>query len=551
MSARRRETWLLVTAHPDDEAMFFLPTLRHLLGSTHRTVRVLCLSNGDYRAEADGPVRTRELSAACAVLGLDAGAATILNGKAVGIADGPDAWRPELVSRAVLEHLRDKMSSAFSGEGKPKEGAPSWRVLTKETAPSLTPKRCVHSINLLTFDEGGVSGHPNHVDSYRGIHHLLHETCHISRGNAQSKVEPTAKLWLYPDAAVAHKETRHDMIELEVSVYTLRTIANPFHKYFLWVFVDIMPFLFMWLYQALLYLAYYLTGGILRGKAGPEMLAFVGTSISQDGERTQCRSLEPRRAWLAMAAHRSQFVWYRRLSVLFSRYTYINDLLKLTIEMSTAGEEEEDESDDSAASLPPVVTATEPASAPPFLLTPAQMHALQAAIVPVTLQHRPWQRVYCLSRDGDAFIAFCQRLDAWYGQRLGCQATLLVVKTTTGDVVGGFADVPLVPRATTGARTAGSCLFAVRVPTGPGDPPVTAYGRKWCSAKTVVCDPTRRIVGFGGGKDKGFGLCLGDNFARGTTAKCAAFGSPPLVSAPDGVFGILDVEVWGFVFGQL
>jgi N-acetylglucosaminylphosphatidylinositol deacetylase len=31
-------------------------------------------------------------------------------------------------------------------------------------------------------------------------------------------------------------------------------------------------------------------------------------------------------AWRAMRAHRSQFVWYRRLHVLLSRYTYVNTL---------------------------------------------------------------------------------------------------------------------------------------------------------------------------------------------------------------------------------
>lgn len=35
-------------------------------------------------------------------------------------------------------------------------------------------------------------------------------------------------------------------------------------------------------------------------------------------------SLSMRRAWRAMSAHRSQFVWYRRLFVVFSRYAYIN-----------------------------------------------------------------------------------------------------------------------------------------------------------------------------------------------------------------------------------
>ncbi len=37
-------------------------------------------------------------------------------------------------------------------------------------------------------------------------------------------------------------------------------------------------------------------------------------------------TFHPKLTWMAMAAHHSQFVWYRRLSVLFSTYTYINSL---------------------------------------------------------------------------------------------------------------------------------------------------------------------------------------------------------------------------------
>jgi N-acetylglucosaminylphosphatidylinositol deacetylase len=33
-------------------------------------------------------------------------------------------------------------------------------------------------------------------------------------------------------------------------------------------------------------------------------------------------------AWRALACHKSQFVWYRMLSILFSRYTYINVLVE-------------------------------------------------------------------------------------------------------------------------------------------------------------------------------------------------------------------------------
>ena len=34
-------------------------------------------------------------------------------------------------------------------------------------------------------------------------------------------------------------------------------------------------------------------------------------------------------AWRALSTHQSQFVWYRKLSILFSRYTYFNQLVEL------------------------------------------------------------------------------------------------------------------------------------------------------------------------------------------------------------------------------
>ncbi|CAN0239261.1 unnamed protein product, partial [Ascophyllum nodosum] len=36
-------------------------------------------------------------------------------------------------------------------------------------------------------------------------------------------------------------------------------------------------------------------------------------------------------AWRAMASHRSQFVWYRRLFVIFSRYVYMNNFKRLNL----------------------------------------------------------------------------------------------------------------------------------------------------------------------------------------------------------------------------
>uniref|UniRef100_A0A2N9HB49 N-acetylglucosaminylphosphatidylinositol deacetylase n=1 Tax=Fagus sylvatica TaxID=28930 RepID=A0A2N9HB49_FAGSY len=56
---------LLVVAHPDDESMFFSPTISYLTSRGHN-LHILCLSIGD--ADGKGNVRKEELYQACAIL---------------------------------------------------------------------------------------------------------------------------------------------------------------------------------------------------------------------------------------------------------------------------------------------------------------------------------------------------------------------------------------------------------------------------------------------------------------------------------------------------
>ena len=58
---------LVVVAHPDDETLFFAPTVLGLAVDKRR-VGVLVLSNGDH--EGVGGLREREMQLACSTLGL-------------------------------------------------------------------------------------------------------------------------------------------------------------------------------------------------------------------------------------------------------------------------------------------------------------------------------------------------------------------------------------------------------------------------------------------------------------------------------------------------
>ena len=119
---------LLVISHPDDESMFFGPTIQALRRAGART-HILCLSNGD--ADGLGAVREKELESARKLLGVDS--SEVVNDSK--LKDGfQEVWPEETVAAYVEASVRRLDANV-----------------------------------VLTFDERGVSGHPNHVAAYRGV----------------------------------------------------------------------------------------------------------------------------------------------------------------------------------------------------------------------------------------------------------------------------------------------------------------------------------------------------------------------------------------------
>ncbi|XP_034033391.1 N-acetylglucosaminyl-phosphatidylinositol de-N-acetylase [Thalassophryne amazonica] len=136
LSSRERQSdvrALIVTAHPDDECLFFAPTIIRLV-QLRASVHLLCLSAGNYYNQ--GSERKEELVNSCAVLGIPASRVTIIDHEK--LPDDPEAeWSTSLVSSLIVKHLN------------------------------------THSFNMvLTFDRRGVSGHANHIAIYKAVSHL-------------------------------------------------------------------------------------------------------------------------------------------------------------------------------------------------------------------------------------------------------------------------------------------------------------------------------------------------------------------------------------------
>ncbi|CDI77536.1 N-acetylglucosaminylphosphatidylinositol deacetylase, putative [Eimeria acervulina] len=144
---------LFVTAHPDDECMFFAPSLSLFTSKKERfEVFLLCLSTGDY--EGLGATRREELFAAAAALGVSKDNVCCLNDK--NMRDGWQQWSSKAVCNAVRGFLKSKQQQ-------------------------------IHCI--FTFDRQGVSRHPNHVSVYEGLKLLNEEVLETCRQQHEQQLE--------------------------------------------------------------------------------------------------------------------------------------------------------------------------------------------------------------------------------------------------------------------------------------------------------------------------------------------------------------------------
>ncbi|CRG93823.1 N-acetylglucosaminylphosphatidylinositol deacetylase, putative [Plasmodium gallinaceum] len=128
---KKKKNICLIIAHPDDEIMFFFPTLKFLLDKKKKNeIFLLSLSNGNYYGY--GKIREKEFFNIWSYLGGEKGNCKILNNPK--IQDGWDYWDE------------------------------------KDTSNILNDYCSKHNIKtILTFDNYGISGHPNHISIFNSI----------------------------------------------------------------------------------------------------------------------------------------------------------------------------------------------------------------------------------------------------------------------------------------------------------------------------------------------------------------------------------------------
>ena len=120
---------LIIIAHPDDEIMFFTPTIKYLIKIGIK-IKILCLSNGNY--DKIGEIRTEEFKNVSKYLKLEDN---------------------ELIN---IPELQDDIKKFWNE-----------KIVSDKISDFLIRNNDIETI--LTFDENGVSKHPNHISCYNGL----------------------------------------------------------------------------------------------------------------------------------------------------------------------------------------------------------------------------------------------------------------------------------------------------------------------------------------------------------------------------------------------
>jgi N-acetylglucosaminylphosphatidylinositol deacetylase len=275
---------ILLIAHPDDEAMFFAPTLLALTDpALGNHLKILCLSTGN--ADGLGETRKKELVESALKLGVRKKEDVFVldDGRFV---DGMDQkWNTTEIAQLLAEAFAPAVANPQTAAASPPKGKAAANVKAKKSRAGQEPVLDKPSATidvLITFDAAGVSNHPNHGALYGGALLFLRN---LMRGYAG---------W-----------------ECPVALYTLPTV-NILRKY-----SSVVDALATMTVGAISNVTGGLTGdkNISRAERGSRRVLFVS------GLQRYWRAREA-----MVNGHRSQMVWFRWAWITIGRYMVVNDL---------------------------------------------------------------------------------------------------------------------------------------------------------------------------------------------------------------------------------
>jgi hypothetical protein len=161
--------------------------------------------------------------------------------------------------------------------------------------------------------------------------------------------------------------------------------------------------------------------------------------------------------------------------------------------------------------------------------------------LPSNLRMYKWKRIFSIAKDGDLLFTMLERCSSF-------KNTLVVLKTTKGNILGGFASEKWKAQDGYDKRSyfgTGVCFLFSDYPKNPNPRKELSFHR-WSGVNDYcqICDPDSGKIAMGGGEGD-FGLIIEDSFLRGSSGHCATFNNPSLVPGIDESFDILEFEVYG------
>ncbi|KAG8228867.1 hypothetical protein J437_LFUL007603 [Ladona fulva] len=213
---------LFVTAHPDDECMFFGPAILKLSQRSDCELFLLCLSTGFRNKYNQGSLRKNELWDSCDILGIPEGNITVCQNSL--LPDDPAVhWKESVIADIILHHMESLMIDT-----------------------------------IITFDKFGVSRHANHSSIFYATAYLCME----------KKLPENSKAYALDSINILRKYS--SLFDVPIS-YLLSSY---------WYIITL----------------------------------------------KQARIIQK-----AMKAHKTQYAWFRKLFIIFSRYVVINTLKEIEI----------------------------------------------------------------------------------------------------------------------------------------------------------------------------------------------------------------------------